>query len=36
MQKKISAVAFFKIHYISFEMDMDKPDKSENIFGIWY
>ena len=32
MQKKFFfAVAFFKIHFIRFEMHMDKPDKSENI-----
>ena len=29
-------MAFFKIHFTCFEMHMDRPDKSENIFGIWY
>ena len=29
-------VAFFKIHFIRFEMHMDRPDKSENIFGTSY
>ena len=29
-------VAFFKSHFIRLEMHMDGPDKSENIFGIWY
>ena len=27
---------FEKIHIIRFEMCMDRPDKSENIFWIWY
>ena len=37
MQKKIfSRWLFFKIHIIRFEMHMDRPDKSENIFGISY
>ena len=26
-------MAFFYIHFICFEMHMDKPDKSENILG---
>ena len=26
-------MAFFKIHFICFEMHMDRPDKSENMFG---
>jgi hypothetical protein len=25
---------FFKIHFICFEIHMDRPDKSENTFGI--
>ena len=36
---KISKKRFwlFEIIYIiHFEMNMDRPDKSENIFGIWY
>ena len=37
MQKKIFfSVAFFKIHFIRFEMHMDRLDKSENIFGTSY
>ena len=32
MQKKIFMLAFFKIHFIRFEMHMDRPDKSENIY----
>ena len=35
-KKKILAVAFFYIHFIRFEMHMDRSDKSENIFGISY
>jgi hypothetical protein len=31
-EKKIT-VSFFKIHFIRFEMHMERPDKSENIFG---
>jgi hypothetical protein len=27
---------FFLIHFIRFEMHMDRPDKSENILGISY
>ena len=33
--KKIM-VAFFLNHFYGFEMHMDRPDKSENIFGIGY
>ena len=29
-------MAFFKIHFICFEMHIDRPDESENIFGTWY
>ena len=29
-------VAFFLIHFVRFEMHMDRPDKSENIFGTSY
>ena len=27
---------FLKIFFIRFEMHMDRPDKSENIFGLSY
>jgi hypothetical protein len=33
-KKIILAVAFFLNHFIRFEMHKDRPDKSENIFGI--
>ena len=33
---KIITVAFFRIHFIHFEMHMDRLDKFENIFGISY
>ena len=36
MQKKNFIMAFLKIHFICFEMDMDRPDKYENTFGIQY
>ena len=37
MQKKIfHGGFFFEIHFIRFEMHMDKSDKSENIFGRRY
>ena len=35
-KEKISGWLFFLIHFIRFEMHMDRPDKSENVFGIWY
>ena len=35
-KKKISQWLFQIIHIIRFEMNMDRPDKSENIFWIWY
>ena len=34
MQKKKNHDGFFKIHFIHIEMHMDRPDKSENTFGI--
>ncbi len=34
--KKNHCGVFLKIHFIHFEMHMDRPDKSENIFGRWY
>jgi hypothetical protein len=33
-KKKKSRALFEIIHIIGFEMHMDRPDKSENIFGI--
>ena len=35
-KKKNSWWLFEIIHIIHFEMHMDRPDKSENIFGIYY
>ena len=34
MQKKKIHSGLFLIHFICFEMHMDRRDKSENIFGI--
>jgi hypothetical protein len=35
IQKKINSRRLFElIHIIRFEMHMDRPDKSENIFGV--
>ena len=36
MQKKKNHGGFFKIHFIHFEMHMDRLDKSENTFGMQY
>jgi hypothetical protein len=34
-KKKNSQWLFEIIHILRFEMLMDRPDKSENTFGIW-